>query len=326
MVDRLDRGILHCLMLDGRVAFRRAAEVLGVSEQTVARRYRRLRGDGVVRVVGLVDLGQPAHTIWQLRIKARSDHVVSLAAALAAREDVSWVTIGSGGTEVLASLRAPDAADRDDLLLRRLPGSARVLDMTAVAVLHRFPPPDGADFRVPSDLATPAAFATLLAPRPGLSPDAPRLLPADQPLLQALAADGRASAAELGRATGWGEARAGQRLRTLLASGRVYIDTDAALEALDYRSSAHLWLTVEPRTLRSNGEALAGHPDVAFVGAITGTANLLVSVILTDPAALYAFLAEPLGRLDGVRQVEVAPVLRWVKQAGTLVEGARLKL
>jgi len=197
---------------------------------------------------------------------------------------------------------------------------------TAVAVLHRFPPPDGADFRVPSDLATPAAFATLLAPRPGLSPDAPRLLPADQPLLQALAADGRASAAELGRATGWGEARAGQRLRTLLAGGRVYIDTDAALEALDYRSSAHLWLTVEPRTLRSNGEALAGHPDVAFVGAITGTANLLVSVILTDPAALYAFLAEPLGRLDGVRQVEVAPVLRWVKQAGTLVEGARLKL
>jgi len=196
---------------------------------------------------------------------------------------------------------------RDDLLLRRLPGSARVLDMTAVAVLHRFPPPDGADLRVPSDLATPAAFATLLAPRPGLSPDAPRLLPADQPLLQALAADGRASAAELGRATGWGEARAGQRLRTLLASGRVYIDTDAALESLDYRSSAHLWLT-------------------AFVGAITGTANLLVSVILTNPAALYAFLAEPLGRLDGVRQVEVAPVLRWVKQAGTLVEGARLKL
>ena len=45
-LDRLDRQLLHALQFDGRVSFRLLAEVLGSSEQTVARRYRRLRDAG----------------------------------------------------------------------------------------------------------------------------------------------------------------------------------------------------------------------------------------------------------------------------------------
>src|ERR1700709_2130108 len=36
-MDRIDRQIMHCIQRDGRASFRRIAEVLGVSEQTVAR-------------------------------------------------------------------------------------------------------------------------------------------------------------------------------------------------------------------------------------------------------------------------------------------------
>jgi DNA-binding Lrp family transcriptional regulator len=307
------------------VPFRRVADVLHVSEQTIARRYQRLRNHGVVRVVGLVDIGRSAQTDWQLRLRARSDHVVPLATALAARDDVSWVSLGSGGTEVLASLSSPSAADRDDLLLRRLPGSTRVLDMAALAMLHRFAGPEGHDFRLPSKLVGPAEAADLLVPRAWLAADAPALRPDDGPLIAALADDGRASVAQLARASGFSEARTGQRLRLLIASGRVYIDVDIAQEAFGYRSSAHLFLTVEPRHLDTAGTTLAVHPSVAFAAATTGSTNLYVVAVMTDPALLYRFVNEELGGLDGVRQVEIIPILRWIKQAGTLVEGQRLR-
>ena len=49
VLDHLDRQIVRALQIDPRAPFSRIAEVLGVSEQTVARRYRRLRGDGYLR-------------------------------------------------------------------------------------------------------------------------------------------------------------------------------------------------------------------------------------------------------------------------------------
>ena len=40
MLDQLDRQLVRALQLDPRAPFSLIAEVLGVSEQTVARRYR----------------------------------------------------------------------------------------------------------------------------------------------------------------------------------------------------------------------------------------------------------------------------------------------
>ncbi|MFG1908252.1 Lrp/AsnC family transcriptional regulator [Kribbella sp. NPDC048928] len=51
--DELDRGLLHARHLDARAPFRRLGEVLGVSDQTVARRYARLRESGALRVTAL---------------------------------------------------------------------------------------------------------------------------------------------------------------------------------------------------------------------------------------------------------------------------------
>ena len=53
--DALDRRIMSALQFDGRASFRRIAQALGSSEQTVARRYRRLREAGILRVVVLPD-------------------------------------------------------------------------------------------------------------------------------------------------------------------------------------------------------------------------------------------------------------------------------
>ncbi|MGO4752694.1 Lrp/AsnC family transcriptional regulator, partial [Streptomyces sp. 2MCAF27] len=48
-LDDIDRGLVHALQIDGRAPLRTLGEALGVSENTVARRYRRLRSAGVLR-------------------------------------------------------------------------------------------------------------------------------------------------------------------------------------------------------------------------------------------------------------------------------------
>ena len=53
-LDTLDLKIIQGIQVGPRLPFARIAEVIGVSEQTVARRYRRLRGDGIMRGPGLV--------------------------------------------------------------------------------------------------------------------------------------------------------------------------------------------------------------------------------------------------------------------------------
>jgi len=65
-------------------------------------------------------------------------------------------------------------------------------------------------------------------------------------------------------------------------------------------------------------------PETTFTAAVTGMANLLVTVTCRDLAALYAFVTTKVGPLPAVRQVETVPVLHRLKQAGTRVRDGRL--
>ncbi len=112
--DDLEREIIQALQIDPRAGFSRIAEVLGVSEQTVARRYRRLRGEGLLRVIGLVDPRSVGQSEWIVRVSCRPGGVGRLAEALARRDDVSWVTLTRGrlGDRLLGSLAQRRAARR----------------------------------------------------------------------------------------------------------------------------------------------------------------------------------------------------------------------
>jgi len=70
--------------------------------------------------------------------------------------------------------------------------------------------------------------------------------------------------------------------------------------------------------------ALSLYPETTFTAAVTGTANLLVTVTCRDLAALYAFVTTKVGPLPAVRQVETVPVLHRLKQAGSRVRDGRL--
>jgi DNA-binding Lrp family transcriptional regulator len=344
VTDDLDRQIIYALQLSPRAPFARIAEVLTVSEQTVARRYRRLRGDGILRIVGLVDPHSLGQSDWLVRVGCRPGGATRLADALARRPDVSWVTVGAGGSEILCSVRSHSTRQRDDLL-QRLPNTSQVLTLAAHEVMHRFVGSGAADWTgydprlsaaqvsallPPAGPAAPAIPAAPSGPREPIQPTEPAgtrgatLQDGDGPLLEVLARDGRASYAVLAAATGWSQGVVARRVDALSAAGVLYFDIDLATQLMGFTAEANLWLTVEPSQLASAGELIASHPEVPFASAITGTANLVAAVVCRDTGALYRYVTTRIGPIAGVRQLEISPMLRRVKRAGTLVDGQRL--
>ena len=321
-LDRLDRQLIYALQIDGRASFRRLAEVLGASEQTVARRYRRLREAGAIRVIVLPNPRRFEH-YWTTRVRVRPPAAVAFAEAVARRDDVAWVGLIAGGTEVTFLARAHTVAERDALLLERLPRSRQVLDVSAATVLHRFTGGPGTEWHALDDPlhATQAAALATPARRPGAGADP---LPQDRPLLAALARDGRASYAALAAEIGDSEARIARRVDALLAGGALMIDLEVANALLGFPLSAWLWLTVPPAELDRVGHAIIGHPEVPFAAAISGSWNLAASLIARDSADLYRYLTQRIGAIAAINAIEVAPILRRFKHAGTLMDGLRL--
>lgn len=124
--------------LDGRAPFNRIADVLGVSDQTVARRFRRLRSILHLRVLGISGASRLGRSTWLLRLCRTPDTAEQLANALAMRPDTAYVGAISGGTEVMCAMKPATRQARDELLLDRFQRTPRITSVSAHCPLHRF--------------------------------------------------------------------------------------------------------------------------------------------------------------------------------------------
>jgi DNA-binding Lrp family transcriptional regulator len=312
-VDELDRQLVQCLGVDGRASFSQIAEILGVSDQTVARRYRRLRSAGVLRVVGLKARDKVGSLGWFLRLRCVPGSGPGIAAALAKRSDTAWIQLLSGDTEVLCTLRG-DAREDRNTLLAMLPRSARITAVTAYSLLHMFVGgPDALGFLevLPRERLEP-----LRAPVQGGRVELGEL---DMALFQALGADGRTPYADLASATGWSESTVRRRMDQLRDVGVLYFDLELDMTAFGFLSTTWLWMSVPPAQLAATGEALANIPEVAYAAATTGPANLAMCAVCRDETQFYEFMTAKVGALPGVERVETSPVIRTVKQASPTV-------
>jgi DNA-binding Lrp family transcriptional regulator len=311
-VDDTDRQLTQCLGVDGRASFAAIGAILGVSDQTVARRYRRLRSAGALRVVGLRH-PKGGDASWFLRMRCVPGSGEAIARALARRADTAWVQLLSGDTEVLCSLRS-DPSETTDSLLARLPRSGRIVAVTAYSRLHMFTGgPDGLEFL---DVLPPSRVAPLLRPTPGGHVELGNL---DDALFGALAMDGRAPYADLAAVTGWSETTVRRRVDQLRDAGALYFDLETDLPTFGFRSTVWLWLSVPPSHLAAVGTALAKFPEVAYAAATTGPANLAACAVCRSQEEVYEFLTNKVGALPGVERVETAPIIRTVKQASPVM-------
>lgn len=304
------------------------AGVLGTSDQTIARRYRRLREVAGLRVSGHLDIGRSGATRWFVRLQCTPDVASGVASALAGRHDTSWVNLVSGGTEVTCVVRATTGDDAT--LFDRLANSRRVTNITAHAMLHEFSPhvwPGMSGHLTEDQLAalkpetvvvdsTSTSTSRSARTSTGMTSSAPEVAPQDLAMTAVLGQDGRAPTAALAAAAGCSEAAARRRLLRLLEGGQLYFEVDVSNTVLGLPLQAHLWISVLPSQLARVGEQLAAERCVPFVGATTGPANLMASVLAASPEALYQFLTHTVAGHRGIVRFETAPVMKTFKRHG----------
>jgi DNA-binding Lrp family transcriptional regulator len=312
-MDIVDRQLIRALKVDGRAPLRRIADVLGVSDQQVARRYTRLRDEGAIRVRGRLDPRRLGHVEWVIRLQCVPPATLAIARTLSRRDDTHWVRLASGGTEIICNVEARSDRDRDTLLLGELPATRRVTAIGAHRVLRGLRGGRNV-WPVPAGVLSQQQIDRLAPP----SPDPPawhvRLDDGDRALTDQLARDGRAPHAMLAARLGRHESTVRRRIRQLRASGALYFDVELDDRRLGYTTNAVLWISVEPGALDAAGRALAELPEVPFAAATTGPHNLIASLQCTDDESLYTCIAERIGSLPGVRALETAPVIRTVKR------------
>ncbi len=330
-LDDVDRQLLHALVLAPRASFRLLAAVLGVSDQTVARRYRRLTEIAGLRVFGLIHGPRAGWVDWLVRLQVAPGSAQRIADTLAQRPDIRWVRLYSGGTEIVCSLQARTPEQRNALLLRGLPGSRHVTAITAQSVLHVFTQVAYVGYVSALADAQLAVLRETVPETPSApsetapDPDAERawsraeaavLRAEDAPLLAELARDGRAPIADLAAATHWHESTVRRRIEELRRAGLLYFDIDIDDAVLGASASVMLWLKIEPASLEAAGRAIAAHPEIPFAAATTGSTNLAVSAVFRDTRHLYAYLTTRLADLPGLQSVESAPIISTIKRIG----------
>ncbi len=341
--DDLDRGILHALQVDARAPFRRIGEVLGVSDQTIARRYGRLRDRRALRVLGMSDPVVVDEHQWLFHLRVAPDGAEEIADGLAARTDTSWVARCAGGGSIVGTVYGAGA---EPLLLDTLPRTRQVLDVEADQVLRIFYGGAGQPYSKPGPLseeqvqalarhlpesttdpiAEPATGSTTeqIAATTDRTGSGVALDAVDRRLLAVLRGDGRATIEQLVEATEASASTVRRRLQHLRFSGvlRFDVDVNPALQELTVRTL--VFAMIAPAELGRAGELVAEHNEVGFAAATTGSSNLFLSVSTSGLAALYEYLTVRLGELPGLQSHSTIPVLRTVKAATTRYRARRL--
>jgi DNA-binding Lrp family transcriptional regulator len=317
--DTLDRRIIQALYLDPRASFSRLSEVLGPSEQTIARRYHRLFDSRILRVVGQLSSQRLGRSDWGVRIRCAPGAAMAVATRLAQHPDTAWVQLTSGGTEIFSTIHATDHEQQTPLLLSQLSVGRHVLGFEACCFLHIFAtdvsPALGSNelSQTEIDQLRSSGGTTGTIERSAVT-----LQASDWPLVQALAEDGRAPYRALALRTHWHESTVRRRVEELVGSGVLSFDLDIARDALGIRSATLLWMSVAPGRLAQVGADLAARPEVPFVAATTGSTNLVATLLCPDDRSLYDYLTVELAALEGITHIETAPVMRAVKMHATM--------
>ncbi|MDY6054410.1 AsnC family transcriptional regulator [Micrococcus sp.] len=279
-LDGLDRRLIAEVVADPAAPYTVWAERLGVSDRTVTRRYLALRDRDVVRVRGRTVPGFDGRLAWLTRTVGTPTAMARLGAVVAGFPHSRWVRLSADGTELTAGLVTSGRGE--DVVLSGLTGR-RGAERTRVVELLR---------------VWGSSRAVDRAPRP--------LDAADRALLDALAADGRASLAQLAHATGLSPSTASRRRAQLVEEGVVYFEADVDVRALGEDGDALVWITAAPGAIRRVGRILADLPEVRFVAATSGPTSLVANVVASSAGDLVDVIDTHLD-LSGVHHAEIAP-------------------
>jgi DNA-binding Lrp family transcriptional regulator len=315
-LTELDRRLVAALQLNGRASWTQVARALGAPESTVARRGQQLIDSGLVGVTGVLDhLRCGLGISLMVRMRCRPGTATAVAAALTELPEARFVTVVTGSADVAAEIVVRDHHDVTRVLVDGLPSAGDITDTESMMVVRKFSAVEEWD----TGLLPPDAVARLRPPRARTGhrewSEPERLTEQEFAIARLLAADGRASYAQLAAASGVSESTAARRVESLVRRGCLRFRTLFETPLIGLGIEFMQWLEVEPGELENAGAQLAKKPSTQYVSATTGRFNLCLHGVLPGYGDLYRYLTEVVGALPGVRAADMTLQTRTLKRA-----------
>lgn len=316
-LDELDLALVHALQVAPRASWAEVGRVLGSTPATLAGRWERLRTEGLAWVtvhpgrqirdvaVAFVDVDlEPSRREETIRALCRDSRAVTIEEAARGRD--LMLTVLETDQDALARFVLDD--------LPRTPGVRRVDTHLATGVHW-----EGSRWRL--DALAPAQEAALetRARRPPASPVT--MLPTSHwPLVEALTADGRRSAADLARVTGRNPATVRRQVARLLASDLLSFRCEVAQVQSRWPTVCTWLATVDVDELDRTIRSLTTLPELRLCASTVGSTNLLFTVWARSAGDLLR-LEKLLGReLPSLHLEESAVMLRAPKRMGWILD------
>ena len=316
MISELDLEIVNALQINPRADWSRVGDVLDLSGATVARRWNALAEEGLAWITPSPG---PRYLSagWSAFIQLSSvpgEHE-ALIRRLCAEPAFGTVSLVSGPHDLFVDCFASSHEELMAIVtgsFADLPGVTR-REVVFVTQLYRH----ASEWR--SGTLEPARARLMakesVAPPPAYAPD--RL---DASLLEELAADGRASWAELGAACGVSPQTARRRVERFLASGYMTMRCDTSVSVQQGLREVSLSLNVPATHVDSIGKYFAGLPGCRLSAQVLGAQNLVVTLWVRDYLEVQGHERELAARAPGSTVVSRQAVVRTYKRLGHLLD------
>ena len=316
-LDDMDQAIIGLLRGDGRLPYRAIARELGVTENTVRARVRRLEESNTMRLVAVTDIEAAGFGLLLaigVQVEGRSPEAV--ARDLATFPQVFSVNVVVGAQDIEILVVSEDQAALNKLVgeqLAALPGVRRLMPALALDVLknqpdwvpfHDGPFPEEAFFTGSSSAAA----------APGTGATRPRLDAVDRRIVARLSRDARLSNGQIAGDLGVTEGKVRARIKRMEEEKQIRLTAVTNIDRFGDALLAYVWIEVERSSrTRAVATALAAIPELGFVAVMLGRSDILAITMVRNTEHLAEFVHTRISSIDGVRRTESTLGVNFVK-------------
>jgi DNA-binding Lrp family transcriptional regulator len=316
LLDELDRRLIGALHLAPRATWDDIGGILAADASTLKRRFDRLHEARMVRVIGQADWGMhstamPVHVLLDIT----GETPLAVLDRLRGLPHFQLLAQISGDYPLYAVVHAPSEAVTSEAIDRlfSIPGVRRVNALPALSTLRRgiawhphfLTATEHADMLKLTGTQPDGAATETGMPIPPAKP----LSEAERTVVTQLLRDGRASSASIARACGLPPSTAHRVVRRVLDERWVKPRLEVVSEWLGFQTPFMLRLRVAPGDTPDVMRRLDQLPQTRVVVHVASDMSVLCNGLVTDRAALAAFIDNELAKIPGIRTVSAAVML-----------------
>lgn len=316
-LDEDDLALIHALQVAPRISWAQAATVLATTPATLARRWERLRHEGLAWVTAHPRGVQGRITVAFVEVDCAPGARPAVVRRLCRDPRAVTVEEAARGRDLLLTVMVPDLTALTRFVLDDLPGVPGVQRVQShLSTEVHF---EASRWRL--DTLDPRQVAALHTGTHHPDRGHGRTAPSDAwPLIEALTADARLTAADLARSTGRNPATVRRQLPRLLTSGLLSLRCEVAQVQSRWPIACNWLARVPVQEQGRTVQALTTLPELRLCVSTTGETNMMFTVwtrSLVDMLRLERLLGE---KLPWLTLVDSSVTLRMAKRMGWLLD------